>query len=304
MNTNDTPGSAEGRPPGFGVLPVWAVRALLLHKPVPGSFGYEPDAEMLERWENLRTRFVNRWSDLKVNRWKVPRTHPCYADLRRIYPPDEYVRQCILETAIECAMDSTDPIKSAQAKKELDRLNEEIFRTAGALSGLLRQRAELLDSHPVEDWPGWGEVDHIRLWESFREVLKGPAFVSLTTTYSDVTEPFVHLMRKSGRRAPGWCELLDCLTMREPQSVLSDPGIRAAVSSPTKSTEWSRWGRQLLGLLDGWADYPPGFLAGCLTYEQISLLAEVASGAPDTAFSSDQMRKLTKGYRQADDSTG
>jgi hypothetical protein len=303
MNTKETPGIDEVRLPGFGSLPVWAVRALLLHQPAPGVASSEPDGELLERWESLRARFVSRWHDLKVNRWKVPRIHPCYADLGRD-PPDEYVRQCILETAIECAMDSTDPIKSAQAKKELDRLNEEIFRTARALAASLRQRAELLDSNPIDDRPEWGNVDHILLWESFREVLKLPAFLSLTTTYSDVTEPFVHLMRKSGSRAPGWCDLLDCLTMREPQSVLIDPGIRAAVSSPTKSTEWSRWGRRLLGLLDGWeGDYPPGFLAGCLTYEQISLLAEVASGAPDNAFSSEQMRKLTKGYRQADDST-
>lgn len=304
MNTNDTQGRAELHAPGFGALPMWAVRALRLHQPVPGAFGSGPDAEMLKRWENLRERFVSRWADLKADRWRVPHAHPCYADLQYTDPPDEYVRQCILESAIECAMDSTDPVKSAQAKKELDRLNGEIFRTAGALSALLRQRAELLASSPVDDRPVWGEVDHVHLWESFREVLTWPAFVSLSTTYGDVTRPFVHLMRKSGRQAPGWCELLDCLTMREPESVLSDPGIRAAVSSPTKSTEWSRWGRRLLGLLDGWpGDYPPGFLAGCLTYEQLSLLAEVASGAPETAFSSDQMRKLTKAYRQADDST-
>lgn len=289
-------------------IPDWAERALEHFRPKPAYGEDEPDPGRKKQWEGFSNRFRQRWKDLSAEDWNVPTDHRSYAWLRReyLYPPEDYVRQCILECAIECAWElgaGKDPESVIEAVRELDGLNEKISGAAAGLAALFRQRQQLLDDYQLSDrFDGEeeGSPDPFKLLGAMEITLSSSRFRSGSFYNRDALQAFFAAMRSSGSMPPAqWPDLLDQVAWRHPRIVTPmDAGDLAIIGSKTKRSKWSPWGLRLIARLGDWAGngLPDGFFLACLTNEQLALLAEVSCDAPADAFNADQMRKLKERY--------
>lgn len=285
------------------VLPQWAERAFEKHRP-QGVGNNGPDPDRLAWWEGCKQRFELRWNDLEPTSWKVPNEHGCYIGLRRsivLCPPD-FVRLCILETVLDLAWDQSvgnSPKRVTPSVKELELLNAKIASTASELAGLFRQRDRLRLDNGVEDLEtDYAALDAFDLWDAFELAIKSPHVANWAYVAQHETARFLNIARNQSRTKPRWPDLLDQVAGRSVRAVVpSDAGDVAVHASRTKATEWSRWGRRLLGTLDDWTGtFPRGFLRGCLTGAHLACLLEVALDAPFDVFNKRQMERLSKTY--------
>lgn len=289
-------------------LPPWAVRALDNFKPLPGFRDNEPDPARLRQWEGLRARFEKRWHELAPDQWKVPEDHPDYEWLRfkYTYPPADYVRQCILEAAIECAWEmgaNKRPAAVIAAVKELDVLHEQITQAAGGLASLFRQRDQLLEDYSLSDLSldsETNELDAFRLAGLLELVFSKHRFRTASYRYKAGLDVLYDALSSRGRPAPTIADLLDEISWRSARDLTPrDAGDIAVVGSTTNKTEWSPWAHRLVARLDDdWTGYlPDGFLLSCLTYSQIATLLSVALDAPPEAYNTTQMGNLIRSYK-------
>lgn len=285
-------------------LPEWAERAFSKHEPTAG-FDADPDPEMLGWWQQCKARFVGRWRDIAPEKWKVPGDAPCYDELRRMvaWEPADFVRGCILETAIELAAkkrDGNSPGKIAPAVKELDLLNDQIATKASELADLFRQRDTIRSDHHIHDNDDFTTSDPFRFFDALEAVIRVPRVRRWAGVAHNEIREFLKIARSQSREKPEWPDLLDQLSSRMPRPAApSSAADAAAMASKTNATEWSRWGRWLLGSLDGWDEFPPGFLGACLGHDQLGMLAEVALDAPAGIFNKDQMKELRKRHEKS-----
>ncbi|MCM2346120.1 MAG: hypothetical protein NDI95_05665 [Acidovorax soli] len=285
------------------VLPTWAERAFEKHRP-RGAGNDEPDPERLEWWEGCKQRFVQHWADLDAKSWRVPDEHSCYVALRRnvIVEPPDFVRMCILETVLDLAWDHSvgdSPDRVTPAVKELESLNAKIASKAGELASLFRQRDQLRFDNGVEDYEtDYAALDAFDLWDALELTINLPHVARWAYVAQHETARFLNIARSQSRTKPRWPDLLDQVAGRSVRAAApSDAGDIAVHASRTNATEWSRWGRRLLGTLDDWSGtFPRGFLRGCLTGAHLACLLEVALDAPPEAFNKRQMERLAESY--------
>lgn len=292
------------------VLPDWAIRALEHFRPLPPHRAEEPDPDRLRQWNVFRERFKTRWRELRPERWKVPEDHPSYGTLRRqgyLYEPADYVRQCILETAIECAWElgsNKRPSQVVEAVKELDRLNQKVSEAAEALARLLRQRDRIRLDFSLSDRSRDAEAsvpDPFTLAGVLELTFTKDGFRTSGCDYQKGLETLYDALSSSHGEAPTIADLLDEIAWRMPRVVTTfDAGDLAVIGSKTNSTEWSPWALRLVARLGDWAGngLPDGFFLECLTHDQLASLAMVALDAPAGAYNAAQMRQLIKRYRQ------
>ena len=289
-------------------LPPWAVRALDQFKPQPGFRDSEPDPARLRQWDGFRARFETRWWELAPDQWKVPEDHPDYEWLRfnYTYPPADYVRQCILETAIECAWEmgaNQRPAGVIAAVKKLDSLNDQISQAATHMASLFRQRDQLRESFSLSDSSPDAEAsapDAFRLAGLFELVFSKHRFRTASRHYKEGLDTLYDALSSSNGEAPTIADLLDEISWRMPRVVTPfDAGDIAIVGSATNKTEWSPWALRLVGRLSDWAGngLPDGFFLSCLTYDQIATLLSVALDAPPEAYNAKQMGNLIRAHK-------
>jgi hypothetical protein len=290
-------------------LPSWALRALAHFKPESLYGGDAPDTERLKQWQALDARFRRRWGELESEKWKVPDEHPRYAWLLRNYefPPSQYVRQCILECAIESAWEmgaNKSPVKVIAAVKELDALNEKISETAEILAHFFRQRDQLREGYGLSDrWKGEDEAhpDPFRLSGVLERTLSKDRFRTASYCYKDGLKTLYEALASSNGESPTIADLLDEVSWRMPRSAAPfEAGDIAVVGSRTNKSHWSPWALRLVARLSDWAGngLPDGFFLDCLTYEQLATLAMVSVDAPPEAYSASQMKELLKRFRK------
>lgn len=289
-------------------LPPWAIRALDHFKPQPGFRDTEPDPARLRQWEGFRARFETRWHELVPDQWKVPEHHPAYEWLRfnYTYPPADYVRQCILEAAIECAWEmgaNKQPTAVIAAVKELDSLNDQISETAGKLATLFRQRDQLREGYSLSDSSPDTEVtspDAFRLPGLLELVFSKHRFRTASYCHKEGLSTLYDALSSSNGEAPTIADLLDEISWRMPRVVTPfDAGDIAIMGSKTNRSEWSPWALRLVARLDDWTGngLPDGFFLACLTHDQLATLLAVALDAPPDAYNGPQMRELIKRHR-------
>ncbi|MDI3511600.1 MAG: hypothetical protein PWQ61_2365 [Betaproteobacteria bacterium] len=289
-------------------LPPWATRALDHFKPLPGFRDTEPDPARLRQWEGFRARFEKRWNELAPDQWKVPEDHSAYAWLRfhYTYPPADYVRQCILEVAIECAWEmgaNQRPGGVIAAVKELDSLNDQISQAAAHLASLFRQRDQLRDSFSLSDSSPDAEAsapDAFRLAGLFELVFSKHRFRTASYHYKAGLESLYDALSSSNGAAPTIADLLDEISCRMPRVVTPfDAGDIAIMGSKTNRSDWSPWALRLVARLSDWAGngLPDGFFLACLTHDQLATLLTVALDAPPEAYNGPQMRELIKRHK-------
>ena len=284
-------------------LPEWAARAFEKHKP-QGVGNSDPDPERLAWWQGCRQRFELRWADLDATNWRVPADHDCYVYLRKhvIFEPPDFVRLCILETALDLAWDYSTgktPDKVTPSVKELESLNAKIASAAGALASLFRQRDQLRFDGGVEDYEDdYSTPDAFDFWDAFELAMELPHVAEWAYVAQHETAKFLNIARTQSRTKLRWPDLLEQVASRSERSVTpSDAGDVAVHMSRTKHTEWSRWGRRFLGTLDDWkGTFPRGFLRGRLSGAHLASLLELALDAPPEAFSKRQMERLSETY--------
>ena len=293
---------------GYSSLPPWAVRALDHFKPLPGFRDTEPDPARLRQWEGFRARFETRWWELAPDQWKVPEDHPAYEWLRfnYTYPPADYVRQCILEVAIECAWEmgaNQRPGSVIAAVKELDILNDQISEAAAHLAGLFRQRDKLREGYSLSDSSPDAEAsapDAFRLAGLFELVFSKHHFRTASSHYKAGLDTLYDALSSSNGAAPTIADLLDEISCRMPRVVTPfDAGDIAIMGSKTNRSEWSPWALRLVARLSDWAGngLPDGFFLACLTHDQLATLLTVALDAPPEAYNGPQMRELIKRHK-------
>lgn len=290
-------------------IPKWAERALAHFRPMPAYRSDAPDPDRWAQWLAFESRFRARWAELDSEKWRVPDDHPRYAWLRReyIFPPSEYVRQCILECAIESAWElgaGKTPQRTIEAVRKLDCLNDEVSETAAKLARLLRDREKQINDYFLNDVPKDQEEnfpDAMRLFGAFEIALKRPDFQGWAYDAKPEIEALLNLAATHSSTAPDWAAVLDELAWRLPRTVTSlDAGDIAVLGSKTNKSDWSPWVLRLIGRLDDWAGngLPKGFFLGCLTNDQLASLAMVAFDAePDAPINMEQMRAAKKRYR-------
>ena len=289
-------------------IPDWAERAFKRFEP-GASHGHDaPEPDSLEQWTSICARFKARWSDLQTDSWNVPGDNdPRYEQLRRdhTYPPSEYVKQCILECAIEScwAMGANkDPEQVIAAAKKINELNEEISHAAGVLATLFDERQRRLDQFHLRDrnqsadesWP-----DAFRLLGAFKLALKRPENMRWASVAKAEIVAFMRSASSQSRSVPTWADLLNQVADDMPRTVYAlDDGDVAILGSTSKKTRWSPWSLALIGRLDGSLGMRlhDGFLLSCLTNLQLSLLLEVALGAPAAEINDKQIAALKKRY--------
>lgn len=271
-------------------LPTWALRAL--------SF-VNSESERGEWQSGLLSRFERNWYRLDVDKWEVPEWHRSYRQGHsdKELSAADLVRKRILETALDIEWDrqTTDlEARPDQALQEFDRLNREIVALAGDLAAHFRRRGELMYLYALEDTRESEPGDPFDFWSAFEGAMQLPEFRGWAYVAQTEISAFLRIARSQSRARPRWADLLEEITKRpDSEAFVADPIVAVLAGPQTKSTEWSRLGRQLIAGLDDWeGTYPKGFLLGCLPLEQLAALAEVVFDAPDTAFSDDQMRKL------------
>jgi hypothetical protein len=289
-------------------LPDWALRALDHFKPQSPYRGDGPDPGRLRQWAVLCGRFEARWQELAPDQWKVPVDHPAYAGLRRGYrfEPADYVRQCILETAIECAWESganKRPAEVIEAVKELDRLNEKISELAENLASLFRQRDNIRLDFSLRDQSRDEETaapDPFNLAGVLELTFKKHHFRTSSYCYQDGLGVLYDALSSSNGDAPTIADVLDEISWRMPRAVTSfDAGDLAVIGSKTNRSEWSPWALRLVARLNDWAGngLPDGFFLECLTHDQLATLAMVSVDAPSDAYNAPQMRELIKRFK-------
>ena len=289
-------------------LPPWALRALDAFKPEPGFRDTEPDPARLRQWEGFRTRFETRWNELAPDKWKVPELHPGYGWLlvNHAYPPTEYVRQCILESAIECAWEmgaNKRPAAVIAAVKELDTLNEQITQEAANLASLFRQREQLREDFSLSDSgpdAESSEPDAFRLAGLLELVFSSHRFRTASYRNKGHLDALYDSLSSSGRPAPTIADLLDQISLRSAREVTPrDAGDIAIVGSKTNRSDWSPWALRLVARLGerGGNGLPDGFFLTCLTHDQLATLLTVTLDAPPEAYSGPQMRELIKRHK-------
>ena len=279
-------------------LPEWASSAFELMKPSAAAGCSEPDPDQLKEWARIRARFIGRWRDLSPDRWKLPAdTDPRYDMVRaqREYPPSEYARQCILETAFECAVDFEDNriSKVSEALSKLQLLNEQIAENALALVGLFEERNQIKERFGLQDHDDLA-IDPFRFRNAFELCFtdrQNPRTRAWCATAEPQTAAWLHIARTQSRPGPEWPDLLQVVADRKTEP--ARPGERgdAAAVRRTKGTRWSDSALQLIGRLQ-WDEYPPDFLVHSLTNSQLATLAEVAFDAPDSTYSEKQIAHL------------
>lgn len=285
-------------------LPEWAQRAFEKHKP-HGVDRNAPNPTRLAWWEACKRRFELRWADLAPDEWRVPQEHVCYALLRRtvILEPTDYVRMCILETALDLAWKKSTgylPREVASAVSELESLNIQIADAARNLAALFRLRATIQFSHGVEEYDSEPtEPDPFDLWGALELSMEMPRVSDWAYVTQHEAAKFLTIARTHSGPPPEWSDMLDQVAERSRRGVVpSSAGDVAVMASRTNATEWSRWARVLLGTLDDWrGTFTDGFLRECLTYNQLADLAEVALDAPAGAYNAEQMRRLADRYK-------
>ena len=289
-------------------LPAWAERALEQFKPKSPYRGDGPDIAFLRQWDTFRRRFTDRWSEVAPDQWKVPEDHPSYAWLRRnyVFPPADYVRQCILEVAIECAWElgvNKPPAAVIEAVKELDRLNEQISESAKELAALFRQRDQLRFDYSLSDRTRDaepGSPDPFTLPGVMEMTFKKYQFRTSSYCFKDGLNTLYDALSSSGGDAPTIADLLDEISWRMPRVVTSfDAGDIAVIGSKTNRSEWSTWALRLVARLRDWAGngLPDGFFLSCLTHDQIATLLTVVIDAPPGVYNGPQMRELIKRHK-------
>jgi len=282
-------------------LPEWAERAFRKYEPAAG-FDADPDPEMLAWWQQCKDRFERRWGDIAPEKWKVPVDAPCYAELRRLvaWEPADFVRECILETAVDLAAkkrDGNSPDKVAPAVKELDSLNDQIATKASELAYLFRQRDTIRNDHHIHDTEELTILDPFRFLDAFEGAIRVPRVRRWEGVAHNEIQAFLQVARSQSREKPEWPDLLDQISSRMPRPAAPTYAADTAIkTSRTKATKWSPWGVWLLGALDEWNEFPSGFLRECLGHGHLATLAEVALDAPAGAFNESQMKELRKRY--------
>ena len=285
-------------------LPDWAHCAFQKHRP-HGVGTNAPNPRRLAWWETCKQRFELRWRDLATDEWRVPQEHECYAALRMkvIFEPIDYVRMCILETVLDLAWKKSIghfPDQVATAVHELESLNLQIVNASRDLAALFRQRRKIQFSHGVEGLESeLNEPDPFELWDALELSMQLPHVSDWAYVAQHESAKFLNIARTQSRPCPQWSDMLDQVAERSLRGVVpSNAGDAAVMASRTNATEWSQWGRFLLGTLDDWhGTFPEGFLRECLTYNHLANLAEVALDAPDHAYNADQMRRLADRYK-------
>ena len=274
-------------------LPTWALRAL--------SF-VNSESERGEWQSGLLSRFERDWYRLEVDKWRVPEWHQSYGQGHsdKELSAADLVRKRILETALDIEWDrhtADSNVRPDQALREVARLNGEIVALAGDLATLFRTRGDLMHRFALEDTQESEPGDPFEFWTAFENSMESPQFRAWAYVAQKEIGAFLCIARSQSRPRPRWPDLLEEITKRPDGDVFVADPIAAALAGPqTKSTEWSRLGRQLIAGLDAWeGTYPSGFLLGRLPWEQLAALAEVVFDAPDTAFTGGPMRKLKKG---------
>lgn len=289
-------------------LPPWAVRALNHFKPSPGFRDTEPDPARLRQWEGFCARFEDRWRELAPDQWRVPENHSDYGWLRAqyTYPPADYVRQCILEVAIECAWEmgaNQRPECVIAAIKELDRLNEQIAQGAANLASLFRQRDLLREGYSLSDSSPDAEAaspDAFRLAGLLELVLGKHRFRTASRHYRAGLDALYDALSSSNGEAPTIADLLDEISWRMPRGVTPfDAGDIAIIGSKTNRSQWSPWALRMVARLSDWTGHglPDGFFLSCLTHDQLATLLTVALDAPPGAYNGPQMRELIRRHR-------
>jgi hypothetical protein len=289
-------------------LPAWAVRAFEEFQPDPGNEVDDPDAN--RALEAVRARFENRWRDLAPDRWHVPAQAPFYARVLEglSIPADQYVRSCILEVAVECALENQSrprqsvnrkaPPAIRQAVTELSRLNDEISHGAGQLAALFRAREMLMKTYHLGDGAQQSREetlpDAFDLAGALKRTLEQQRFGSASYRHRAGLDSLYEALRSNYRQRPTLADLLDEVSARTPMRAIARraPDLVELAATKTKSTEWSVLQRQLVEGLATWGGLPSGFLVRCLDTSQLATLCEVTFCAPAEAFSDDQTRKL------------
>lgn len=193
----------------------------------------------------------------------MPVWHESYAQLHLNLEWTDFVRLCILESALDLtwlASKRLSPARVREAMRDLDSINDQIQASAGQLLSLLGQRDQLLLEYSLTDDPDGDYLD------------------------MDPPEDWVELLRDLSER-------------RRPLGVSVDPAMTTGLSSETNSTEWSRWALAFLGKIERWGPFPEGFLRSCLSRQQLATLLEVAVNAPAGVFNPDQLGKLEARWR-------
>jgi hypothetical protein len=245
---------------------------------------------------------------MEPEKWNVPESHPSYAWLCRNYkyPPTEYVRQCILECALESAWEmgaNKKPSDVVEAVRELDRLNEKISEGAETLARLFRQRDQLRTDYGLSD--RWADTeaeqpDAFRLSGVLELTLSKYRFRTASYCYKDGLETLYSALASNGGEAPTIADVLDEISCRQPRMASPlEAGDIASVGSRTNKSQWSPWALRLVARLSDWAGngLPDGFFLTCLTNDQLATLAMVSVDAPEGAYSGPQMRELKKRHR-------
>lgn len=295
------------------IFPDWAERALEHFRPKAAHRSDTPNPERQRQWDGFNERFRARWYELSVHEWRVPQDHPRYAHLKvhYKYPPDQYVRQCILECALECAWElgaNKRPAKVIEAVKELDSLNEKISEIAGDLASLFRQRQELVETFGLTDQRldfDEHQPDSFHLFGALELALTRRNVQTWAYVASKEIDAFLTMAAIQSRPKPTCPDLLDEVSCRSPRLVgCLDAGDIAAIGSKSNRSEWSPWALRLIGRLDDWAGngLPHGFFLECLTHQQLATLLEVATDAPPGIFSATQIKELVKRYRKREKS--
>jgi hypothetical protein len=288
-------------------LPEWARKAFEEFRPQPLE---APDPEALNQWNGIFERFRQRWTELEVEHWNVPEQDERYRSMRAHYEfdPKEYVKQSILECAIESAWElgtGNSPQKVIEAVKELDRLNDQIADAASELAALFRQREEVKKTYSIHDQRhGFStlEPDAMRLLDAFELAVKRPHYKHWYSVARPEIEGLLRAASSQSRPVPNWIAVLEEVAARTPRIVSGrDAGDIAAIGSKSKKSEWSPWILRLIGMLEDrrLPGLPDHFLLQCLTNQQLADLARVALGAPDDAsINGDQIRKLKAAHQR------
>lgn len=287
-------------------IPDWAERALNSRKPLPPAFPKNddgPNPDRLKAWNIFNERFRSRWSELEADRWAVPKDHPEYACLRAhlVHPPDEYVRQRILECAVTSAWElgrGKKPEQVASDLKTLDSLNEQISGVAGKLASLFRARQTILESN------GWTDrqididetqPDPFCFFGALELALTRPDVEMQRAAYGGEISSYLTIAATGSNPNPNWIDLLNEVSHRMPRvASMPDP----AAAGGTNRTAWSPWCLRLIGRLHEsvGGGFQDGFFLRCLTNDQLAALAIVALDAPPEAINAEQMRGLKRTY--------
>lgn len=283
-------------------LPKWAVDVFNDHKPGNAYGSDEPDERLLAIWQAVHQRFEARWLDLNTEKWGLSEKDREKHNITLKYGlqgSDPYLSKCVLECAVEAAMklgDGKRPGEALEAIQKLDSLNDQITEAAGKLADLFRQRDQLQATYGISDHsPDWCSSDQFNLWQALEESIERFKYVS-----QNEAGAFFAVAKRRARQGPKWADVLDTVAARSTrQSHPLDHSERTTATPGTNKSEYSKWGRKLIAMLDTWQGLPDGVLLECLTSEQLATLAEVAFNAHDEAFNADQIRRLKNRYLES-----